>query len=121
MPQPVKPMDQDASPENIARLEEHIEALRLSIARCRKLALAAKFVIAGGGAVLALTVTGLIPFMTALFIAAIAAVIGGFVLAGSNSTTWQQMQARLQGSEMLRTEMIGKLNMKTVEDRPTLH
>jgi hypothetical protein len=109
-------MDEDASPADIARLEEHIEALRLSIARCRKIARAAKLVIAAGAGILVFTVLGLVPFITVPFIAAIAAVIGGCVLAGSNSTTWKQMQARLQNSEALRAETIGKLKMRTVGD-----
>jgi hypothetical protein len=115
-------MDEPATPADIARLEEHIEALRLSIARCRKIALAAKIVIAAGAGVLIFTLFGAVPFVTAPVVAAMAAVIGGIVLAGSNSTTWKQMRAHLQNSEALRAEMIGKLELRVVgeEDR-TVH
>ncbi len=113
-------MDENAAPADIARLEEHIEALRDSIARCRKIALAAKLAIAAGAVWLLLTLVWLVPFIVALVVAAIAAVIGGIVLAGSNSTTWTQTEARLRNSEALRAEMIGGIEMRVVEESKTL-
>jgi hypothetical protein len=107
-------MDEPATPADIARLEEHIEGLRLSLARCRKIALAAKIAIAAGAGVLLFTLFGAIPFVTAPVIAAMAAVIGGIVLAGSNSTTRKQTEARLHNSETLRAEMIGQLRLRVV-------
>lgn len=112
-------MDEAASPADIARLEEHIEGLRESIARCRKIALAAKLMIAAGAVWLALTLLWLIPFITTIVIAAIAAVIGGIVLAGSNSTTWQQTEAALRASEAMRAEMIGKMELRVVDQGVT--
>ncbi len=91
-------MEENPAPADIARLEVHIEALRDSIARCRKIAFAAKLAIAAGALWLALTLVWLVPFIVALVVAAMAAVIGGIVLAGSNSTTWQQTEARLRNS-----------------------
>jgi hypothetical protein len=116
-------MDQPVTPDDIARLEEHIETLRLSIGRCRKIAMAAKALIAAGAGVIVFTLFGIVPFITAPVVAAMAAVIGGIVLAGSNSTTWKQMRARLQNSEALRAEMVGKLEMRVVGDDSmrTLH
>ena len=49
-------MNDEVSGEDIARIEERIEALREQIARCAKLALAAKVAIGAGGVWLALTV-----------------------------------------------------------------
>jgi hypothetical protein len=130
IPAPVSPapsprygrgMEENPAPADIARLEEHIEALRDSIARCRKIALAAKLAIAAGAVWLALTLVWLVPFIVALVVAAIAAVIGGIVLAGSNSTTWQQTEARLRNSEALRAELIGGIEMRVVEESKTLH
>ena len=115
-------MDEDISNADIARLEEHIEALRELIARCRKIALAAKLLIVSGAVWLALTLLWLVPFVIALVVAAMAAVIGGIVLAGSNSTTWQQTEARLHNSEAMRAEMIGGIEMRVVnEDGRTVH
>jgi hypothetical protein len=112
----------EPTPADIARLEDHIEALRDSIARCRKIALAAKLLITAGAGVLLFTLFGLAPFITAPVITAMAAVIGGIVLAGSNSTTWKQTEARLHNSEAMRAEMIGRLELRVVgEDGPTVH
>ena len=51
--------------------------------------------------------------------AAIAAVIGGVVLLGSNSTTWTQTEAALRASEAMRAEWIGQREMRVVEDSRT--
>jgi len=114
-------MDENATPADIARVEDHIETLRESIARCRKIALAAKLAIAAGAIWLALTLVWVVPFITTILVAAMAAVIGGIVLAGSNATTWQQTEARLHNSEALRAEMIGGIEMRVVEESKALH
>jgi outer membrane murein-binding lipoprotein Lpp len=111
----------DPAATDISRLEDHIEALRDSIARCRKIALAAKLTIGAGVVWLLLSLLWLVPFVVSLVIAAIAAVIGGIVLAGSNSTTWKQTEALLRNSEALRAELIGGIEMRVVEESRTLH
>jgi hypothetical protein len=114
-------MDEDATPTDIARIEAHIEALHDAIARCRKLVLTAKVLIGAGAAWLAFTLFGLVDFVPFMLIAALAAVIGGIVLAGSNSTTWQQTEARLHNSEALRAETIERMEMRVVEESKTVH
>jgi hypothetical protein len=104
------------APDDIARIEEHIERLRDSIARCRKLALAARILIAAGAAVLVITLFALIPFNAGLAVAALAAVIGGIVLAGSNATSWRQTEAHLHNSELMRAEMIEQMELRTVAE-----
>ncbi|MEJ2377708.1 MAG: hypothetical protein P8Y71_20735 [Pseudolabrys sp.] len=114
-------MNDDVSREDIARIEQRIEDLQEQVARCRKLSLAAKAAIAAGVAWLALTVLWLVPFVPFMLVAAMAAVIGGVVLLGSNSTTWKQTEAALRASEAMRAEWIGRLELRVVEERPTLH
>lgn len=106
----------DASPDDIARVEARIEELSEAIERCRKLALAAKIAIAAGTVWIVLTLVWLIPYIAYMTVAAIAAVIGGVVLAGSNSTTWKQTEAALAASEKLRTEMIEQLELRVVDE-----
>ena len=65
---------------DIARLEQRIELLQEAMARCRKIALAAKMAIAAGTVWLTLTLVWAAPFVPTLFFAALAAVIGGVVL-----------------------------------------
>jgi len=115
-------MDRPGTPTDITRLEQRIETLQDSIARCRKIARAAKIAIAAGCLWLILTLVGLAPFAPTLFFAALAALIGGVVLAGSNSTTWQQMEAALAANEAMRRELIEQLELRVIDDNvPTLH
>ena len=114
-------MDADFSSDDIARIEERIESLREAIARCRKLSLAAKLTIGAGAAWIALTLTWLIPYWPSMVFGALAAVIGGIVLLGSNSTTWSETEAALAASEAMRAEWIGRQDMRMVGDSRTVH
>ena len=114
-------MDESTIPDDIARIEARIEELNEAIERCRKLSLAAKIAIGAGGAWIVLTLTLLIPYVPYMTVGALAAVIGGVVLLGSNSTTWQQTEAARAASEQMRADMIAQLELRLVEERPTLH
>ena len=114
-------MDGDFSSDDIARIEERIDSLREAIARCRKLSLAAKLMIGTGAAWIALTLTWLIPYLPGMVFGALAAVIGGIVLLGSNSTTWKETEAALAASEAMRAEWIGRRDMRLVGDSRTVH
>lgn len=109
-------MDADLSSDDIARIEERIEQLRDAIARCRKLSAAAKLMIGAGAAWIALTLTLLIPYWPGSAFGALAVVIGGIVLLGSNSTTWNETEAALAASEAMRAEWIGRRDMRLVGD-----
>jgi hypothetical protein len=106
----------DVSRHDIAHIESHIEQLVLSLERCRKVALAAKIAIGAGGAWIALSMFLLVPFVDFMMVAAAAAVIGGIVLLGSNATTWRETEALLRASEAMRGEMIGRLEMRVVDE-----
>ncbi len=114
-------MDEQISGEDIARIEERIALLQEQVARCVKLSLVAKIAIGAGAAWLTLTVLWLAPFVPFMLVAALAAVIGGIVLLGSNATTWNETAAALRASEAMRAEWIGRLELRVVEERPTIH
>jgi hypothetical protein len=114
-------MDDRTLADDIARIEARIEELDEGIERCRKLALAAKIAIGAGCAWIALTLTLLIPYIPYMTVGALAAVIGGVVLLGSNATTWKQTEAARAASEKLRAELIEQLQLRLVEERPLLH
>ncbi len=115
-------MDRPGTPADIARLEARIETLQEAIARCRKIALAAKIAIGAGAAWLVLTFVGLAPFVPTLLFASLAAVIGGVVLLGSNSTTWKQTEAALAASESMRHDLIEQLELRVIDDDvPSFH
>ena len=115
-------MSDDTVRDDITRLEERIEALTVSIARCRKISLAAKIAIGAGAAGIVLMLLWVIPFDPSIIVASLAAVLGGIVLLGSNATTWTQMEAARTAAEATRAQLIGGMALRVVgEDRPTIH
>ena len=108
-------MNGDDPHEAIAHIEAHIEELTESIERCRKIALAARLAIGAGAAWLALTLLGLVWFVPYLAVAALAGVLGGIVLLGSNATTWTETDAALRASEAMRADMIGQMELRLVD------
>jgi hypothetical protein len=113
----------DDEPEiDIDRLEQRIETLSAEVLRCRKFALAARIMIGAGAAGLALMLLGALSFGPELMLGALAAVIGGVVLLGSNASTWAQTEAALQAAEEMRRDLIARMPLRIVgEERPTLH
>jgi hypothetical protein len=69
--------------DEIARLEARIEALADKIEGCRKFMVASRIAVAAGCVVLGATIIGMIAFDPTIFLGAVAAVLGGFVLLGS--------------------------------------
>lgn len=115
-------MDDEISGEDIARVEARIEALGEAIERCRKFSLAAKITIAAGGGWIALSMLSVVSYTPETTIAALAAIIIGVVLLGSNRTTWRETESALRASKAMRADMIGRLDMRMVgEQTPTLH
>lgn len=115
-------MNGDDLRDDIALLEQRIEHLRETRERCRKIALAAKIAIAAGAMVAALTLLTVLRFYPSAFFGALAAMIGGAVLLGSNKTTWEQTEEELRKAEVTRDQFIGSITMKVVgEEHPTLH
>jgi hypothetical protein len=115
-------MDDDEFRDEIAELEARIEALTASIERCRKISLASKLAIAGGGGWIVLVLLGVLPFVPGTVIAALAAVIGGTVLLGSNATTWTQAEADRRAAEAMRADLIGRMQLRVVsEESRTIH
>ena len=115
-------MNDDNVRDDIARLEDRIETLRSELVRCRKISFAAKLLIAGGAAWIGLVLVLLISFEPGTFFAAMAALLGGVVLLGSNATTWTQTQAALDAAETMRRELIGRMDLRLVgEEYRTIH
>jgi hypothetical protein len=117
---PSSPMTDDEDTDEIADIEERIEALAESAERCRKLILASKIAIAGGFALLLIVILGLFGAgqVTAL-LGSIALVLGGIVSLGSNLGTLQQTEAAISDAEAIRSELIGGIGLRLVHDAPT--
>ena len=107
---------QDADPrEQISRLEERIEELSNIMESCRKVMLASKIAIAAGAAWFVAFIFGATGFHPVAMIAALAAIIGGIVVFGSNTGTSKQAAAALKQADAVRTALIDRINPRPVE------
>jgi hypothetical protein len=114
-------MDGGDPHEAIERLERRIEELATKIEGCRKLILASKIAVAGGGIVLVALLFGVIRFDPAWMAGAAAALIGGFVLWGSNVGTARETEAEIAAAEAERAALIGQIDLRVVPGGKTLH
>ena len=109
--------------DEIVRLEARIEELAGTIESCRKFILAARVAVAAGGILLFAILYGairydLIPMAMA---AAMAALLGGIVVWGSNGSTAKEAADQLAAAESRRATLIGELDLHLVASRVTLH
>ena len=115
-------MTDEGSHDDIARIEAHIEELAEAIERCRKFSLFAKAIIAAGAVWLALSILMVVSFTPETTLTALAAIIIGVVMLGSNKTTWTQTETALHASEAMRAGMIGRMQLHVVGDeKHTIH
>jgi hypothetical protein len=114
-------MDDDDPRDEIVRLEAQIEALAARIESCRKFILAGRLAIVGGFIVLAALLLGALRFDPAAMAGGVAAVLGGIVVWGSNSSTAKEAAAELAKAEANRKALIGLIDLRVIAQRPTLH
>jgi len=107
-------MDDEDPAAQIPRLEAEIERLGAVAESCRKVILAAKVAIALAALVVVAALVGLIRVDQLVTLAAIAAILGGIVAAGSNSRTLHEATAKIRAAEARRAELIGALPFATV-------
>src|SRR5262249_47906363 len=113
-------MDDDGDlHEQILHIEAHIEELTDIIERCRKIILISKVAIAAGGILILAIIIGAARFDPTVLIGAIAAVIGGTVVCGSNTSTLKQTMTDMKAAEAHRTELISR--MEEFLDAGTFH
>jgi hypothetical protein len=112
----------DADPrEEIERLEALIDKLDARIAGCRKFVLAGQVAAAVGAVLLFVTLFRVIRFDPRLMIAGMAGLLGGFAVWGSNYSTFKEASQELAEVEVERAALIGKIHLRVVGDRETLH
>jgi biotin transporter BioY len=111
----------DGNPhDQIASLEADIEQLAEGLERCRKAMLLSKVAIGAGGICILAYFLG-IRLDPTILIGALAAIIGGVVVFGSNLATSKQTKAAMKDAEAKRTELIGLIDLRTVGAAPTNH
>ena len=101
----------------ISLIEARLEELAEVAERCRKIILVSKTAIAIGFAVLLVMMLGLFRSNQVAAIGSIAAVLGGIVSLGSNVSTLRQTMAAMSAAELLRSDMIDRIDLRVVGDR----
>jgi hypothetical protein len=110
-------MDEDNPIDEISRIEARLEELaEASAERCRKIILVSKVTIAGGVSLLLVMVLGLFGSNQAAAIGSIAMVLGGIVSFGSNISTLRQTTAATSAAEVLRSDLISRIDFRVVGD-----
>jgi hypothetical protein len=100
----------------IAKIEERIERLSEQLERCRKVAFGAKGAIAAGAVLLAALLIGVIAMDALRLMIAVILLLGGLVLAGSNSRTASEYAAGVADAERLRSELISQIELTLVPE-----
>ena len=92
--------------EQILQIDGEIEESADTIDRCRKIILIAKAATTAGGILILAIAVGVIRFDPTVMIGAIAAVIGGTVVFGSNTSTLKQTTSAMEAAKARRAELI---------------
>src|SRR6516164_6919083 len=107
-------MNESDHRDEIVRLEIQIDELAATIESCRKFILAGRIAMIGGGAVLVTVLVGAIRFDLSFMAAAVAAVLGGIVAAGSNHSTAKEAACELTAAEAKRAALIEQIDLRLV-------
>ena len=111
--------DEDNPIDEISRIEAQLEELSEVSERCRKVILVSKAAIAGGFVLPLFTMLGLFGSNQVAVIGSIAVVLGGIVSLGSNVSTLRQTMAAMSAAEVLRSDLISRIDLRVVGDRTT--
>ena len=107
-------MTNDDLRDQISRIETDIEDHAVTLEGCRKAMLLSKVAVAAGIVSLSAYLLGAIWLNAVAFVGAMAAVIGGVVVFGSNLTTSNQATSAMAALERRRAELIDMINLRTV-------
>ena len=114
----LNPMTEDDPTDEISDIEDRIERLAEIAERCRKYILASKLAIGCGAVLLLTTILGLLGMGQTAALGSIALILGGIVSLGSNVSTLRQTDDAIEAAEALRAQLIGRINLRVVEDTP---
>src|ERR1700682_5982890 len=101
-------MAEDNPIDEISRIEARPDELAEVSELCRKIILVSKAAIAGGVALMLVTMLGLLGSNQVTAIGSIAVVIGGIVSLGSNVSTLRETMAAMSAAEVLRSGLINR-------------
>ena len=110
-------MDEDNPIDEISQIEARLDELAEVSEQCRKIILVSKAAIAGSIALLLVTMLGLFGSNQVAAVGSIAVVLGGIVSFGSNVSTLRQTTAAMSAAEVLRSDLISRIDLRVVGDR----
>jgi hypothetical protein len=102
--------------DQIEDLEAQIESFAEVAKSCKKWILLSKIGAIAGGVLLLANIVGFIFLDLRMTVLAIAAVLGGIALGGSNSSTLRRTLAVLRDAESLRARIINEAELPRVGD-----
>jgi hypothetical protein len=102
--------------EQILRIEYYNVELADVVESCRKIILVSKFAAGAGGVLILAIIIGAVGFNATVMIGAMAAVVGGTVVFGSNKSTLKQTTTDMKAAEARRAELISKMDLRVVGD-----
>src|SRR5258705_8989439 len=103
--------EEDDPTDEISRIEARLEALAEKAEQCRKIIMVSKAAIAAGAVLLlVMMMLGLFGSGATIALGSIAAVLGGIVSLGSNTSTLQQTTDAINAAEAHRSELIGRID-----------
>ena len=111
-------MAEDNPTDQISRIEARLEELAAVAEPCRKIILVSKAAIAAGAAMLLVMILGLFGSSAAVALGSIGAVLGGIVALGSNVSTLRETMDAISAAEMLRSDLISRIELRVVDDAP---
>jgi hypothetical protein len=110
-------MAEDNPIDEISQIEARLEELAEVSERCRKIILVSKAAITGGVVLLLVMMLGLFGSNQVAAIGSIAVVLGGIVSVGSNVSTLRQTMAAISAAEVLRSNLISRIDLRVVGER----
>ena len=108
--------DEGDERDEISQIEAQLERLAERAEQCRKIITFSKVAVAGGALLLLAMMLGLFGSGPTLALGSIAAVLGGIVSLGSNSSTLQQTTDAIAAAEAHRSALIGRMDLHLVSD-----
>ncbi len=98
--------------EEILHIEAHIEEFADVIESCRKFIFISKVAIGAGGTMILAIIIGAVGLDPTVMIGALAAVIGGTVVCGSNTSTLKQTTTAMKAAEAHRADLISRMDLR---------
>lgn len=107
--------------DEIVRLEARIDELAEKLESCRKFIVAGRVAVAAGSVVLVALLFGAFAFDPAVMACAVAALLGGIAVAGSNGSTAKETTQEMAAAEATRAALIGQIQLRVIEGGVALH